>query len=156
LEPFDHSALQRGVEEFLAPVASESRIYFAFDEPAGVYENIFDGHRLLIELPIFVASSRGIHLFPNWYAVAETNYQGAPNCWGRSVEDVLDNARRWAARYAIVYQDTRTELDPKWERAGFRRVASFDWGDWRHMLGGYRLWSTASAPCWWLLETPRG
>jgi hypothetical protein len=152
--PFDHTRLQWGLDEFLSAVPAGNRVLFAFDEPAGVYENIFDGYRSLIELPLFVAATRGVHLFPDWYAVAETNYLGAPNCWGRSVQQVRDLASVWSASHAIVYHDSGDDLDPSWSLAGFRQVARFDWGEWIHELDGIVLWRAAKPPCWRLLAVP--
>ena len=156
LRPFDHTPLYTAMESFLAEVPAGARVYFAFADPAGVYERIFDGYRTLLELPFHVAASHGIHLFPDWYAVAETNHQWAPDCWGRTQQAVLDNAQRWGASHAVVYQDSGTELAPVWNSAGFVELASFDWGQWTEELDGYSLWKAGRPPCWWLLRVPRG
>ena len=103
-------------------------------------------------IPIFIAASRGIHLFPDWYAVAETNYLDAPSCWGRTPESVLDNLRRWNAEYAIVYQDSGISCERMWERAGFTVVGMFDWKDALPALKGIPLWQSETPPCWWLLK----
>jgi hypothetical protein len=153
-QPFDHSRLQTGLETFLGSVPTGSRIYFAFEDPRGVYENLFDGYRNILELPLFIAASRGVHLFPDWYAVTETNYEGAPNCWGRTPESVLDNANRWGAAYAVVYQDSGTNLEDVWIHAGFRETACFDWGDWERELDGHHLWASNLPPRWYLLSIP--
>jgi hypothetical protein len=152
--PYDHEPILSGIEKFLMDVPKGSRIYFAFNDPAGVYERIFDGYRNLLELPLFVAATRDIHLFPDWYAVAETNYQGAPNCWGRTPEKVLENAVSWGARYVVIYQDSATELAAVWNNLGFVEQASFDWGEWSSELQEHNLWSSESPPKWWILEVP--
>jgi hypothetical protein len=152
--PFDHARLQAGLETFLADVPPGSRILFAFPDPMGVYERIFDGYRTLLELPLFVAARRNVHLFPDWHAVAETNYQGAPEFWGRSLEAVVHNARHWQATYVIVYHDSGESLSPAWCDAGFRELASFDWGAWHQDLEGQALWRSARPPCWRLLAVP--
>jgi len=154
LKPFDHSRLQKEFERFFHTVPTGTHVYFAFDDPQGEYEKIFDGYRNLIELPIYVASKRGIHLFPDWYAVAETNYPGAPNCWGRTIESVSDNVKRWKASYVIVYQRSGTTLSTEWEKSGFSVVTCFDWKLWIENLRGQPLWSTEGPPCWWLLKAP--
>jgi hypothetical protein len=152
--PFDHTALQAGMERFLAPVPAGQRVLFAFDDPQDLYENVFDGYRTLIELPLFVAGSRGVLLLPDWYAVAETNYVGAPDCWGRSLAAVRTNTKTWNASHVIVYHDSAEALDPVWASAGFIEVSVFDWGDWLHELEGFALWRSASPPCWRLLTVP--
>jgi hypothetical protein len=152
--PFDHTRLQAGLDEFFSAVPSAARIFMAFDDPKGEYENIFDGYRTLLNLPQFVAASRGVHLFPDWYAVAETNYENAPSCWGRSEQGVLDNSRMWRATHVIVYQDSGADLDHVWANCGLTRLATFDWGQWESELDGVSLWRSACAPCWHLLALP--
>lgn len=153
-EPFDHSRLQEGLARFLEPVPVGARILWAFDDPQDEYERVFDGYRTLLELPQFVAASRGVHLFPDWHAVAETNYQGAPGFWGRSTQSVLDNARLWQATHVIVYQDTASSLDDAWARCGFRALAAFDWREWLGELDELPLWRAEQPPHWYLLEVP--
>ena len=102
--PFDHTHLQAGLAQFIEGVPAGSTILVAFDDPRGEYERIFDGQRTLLDLPQFIAGSRSIHLFPDWHAVAETNFEGGPDFWGRSPQAVLDNSRRWRATHVIVGQ----------------------------------------------------
>ncbi len=152
--PFDHTRMQAALEKFFESVPAAARVFMAFDDPLGEYEKIFDGYRTLLDLPQFVAAGRGVHLFPDWYAVAETNYEGAPNCWGRAVESVLDNARRWQATHVIVYHNSGAELEAGWSMRGFTQLASFDWGEWDRELEGVALWRSTRAPCWRLLAVP--
>jgi hypothetical protein len=152
--PFDHTRLQAGLDAFLRDVPAGSRILFAFSDPKGIYEQIFDGYRTLLELPQLVAASRGVHWFPDWHAVAETNYDGAPDFWGRSVEAVVHNARAWRATHVIVYHDSGESLPQAWAQAGLPELAAFDWADWQHELEGMPLWRSGQPPCWRLLTVP--
>jgi hypothetical protein len=150
--PFDHTELENGVSAFLAAVDPGKRIYFAFEDPKGHYGNIFDGYRVIHELPLQVASKKEVHLFPDWWAVAETNYEGAPQCWGRALQEVEDNCQRWRADYAIIYQDSGSELAAGWTER-FDLISEFDWGNYEHMLRGVRLWARDKpTPKWFLLQ----
>lgn len=131
------------------------RVLFAFEDPGDDYAKIFDGYRLLMELPLLVASEKGVHLMPDWYAVTETNYPDAPSFWGREPWRVRENMARWNADRVIVYQDAGTELDPAWS-SDYKVIATFDWGEWTTVLGSARLWATECAPKWWLLEPKHG
>lgn len=148
--PFDQSRIEKAMRAFLT-VSPDQRVLFAFDDPQDEYERVFDGYRVLLELPLFVAADKGVHLMPDWYAIAETNYAGSPDFWGRSPQEVLTNAQHWGASHVIVYQDTGTALDPAWLR-DFEPVSEFDWGDWTDELRGVALWSTEKPPKWWLLK----
>jgi hypothetical protein len=152
--PFDHSRLMSAMETFLAAVPPGHRVLFAFDDPHGVYEDIFDGFRSLLELPLFVAASRGVHLFPDWHAVAETNHPGAPEFWGREPASALGQATRWKASHLIVYQDAGTPLDTAWHEAGCEPLSCFDWSRWVEELEGLTPWRPRVAPCWHLLRLP--
>ena len=122
--PFDHKILENEVRNFFKIIPKNSKIYFAFNDPKGLYNNIFDGYRTIIELPLYVASKNELHLFPDWWAVAETNYQGSPKCWGRSVKEVIQNCQNWGAEFAIIYQEKST-LDKKWSQH-FDEISIFD------------------------------
>lgn len=152
--PFDHEPLQQAVQAFFAPVPAGRRILFAFEDPNDIYENVFDGYRTLLELPLFVCAERGIHLFPDWHAVAETNYPGSPNFWGRAPDQVRDNVRRWQASHVVVYGDAGEALDEFWAHEGFERLGVFDWAHWAEALGGHALWRSTKPPCWYLLRAP--
>lgn len=152
-EPFFVRPLIDSAERFLHQVSSNSRILFAFDDPKGKYNNIFDGYRYLLELPLYVAACRKIHLFPDWYAVFETNYEGMPNFWGRDVEQVITNVDKWNVDFVIVYQESGAELNPKWEKNGFSKLNVFSWKELEVELKGQRPFQV-SWPDWWLLRVP--
>lgn len=152
--PFDHEPLQKAMQAFFAPVLAGQRILFAFDDPDDVYENVFDGYRTLLELPLFVCAEQEVHLFPDWHAVAETNYPGSPNFWGRAPDKVLENARHWHAGHVVVYADSGVALDDGWARFGFEVMGVFDWSHWGETLRGHALWRSVEPPCWYLLRPP--
>ena len=107
---------------------------------------------MIHELPLQVASSKEVHLFPDWYAVLETNYEGAPECWGRSVDEVIENCDRWQVDFAIIYQEAGTDLDEQWT-TDFHCVSEFDWADYLHLLRGVCLWpNDKPTPKWFLLQ----
>jgi hypothetical protein len=150
--PFDHTFITTKIESFLEPINSGERVYFAFEDPGGRYENIFDGYRLIHELPLYVAACKEVHLFPDWWAVAETNYDGAPQCWGRSPDEVIDSLKHWQTSYAIIYQAAGTELEAIW-RDHFRQLGALDWKDIEPLFNGRHLWpKELDTPKWFLLE----
>jgi hypothetical protein len=151
--PFALTRLRRAMEEFLAPVPAGARVLMAFDDPNGAYEEIFDGQRNLIELPLFVGMRQGVHIMPDWWAVFETNYVGAPEFWGRTVADVRRNLDQWQARFAIVYAAEGMSLDPQWAAAGFAVRSRFAWGEFGDELRDDRMYY-ARRPTWWLLQGP--
>jgi len=153
ISPFNIRPFLEGMEEFLSPVQRGQRVLMAFDDPDGVYEKIFDGQRLLLELPSYVSTTRSIHYMPDWWGVFELNYEGAPDFWGRDVPSVLQNIKQWETDFVVVYQEERgTELDPQWRNAGFRPVSKFAWSDYaEEFQNGF----TGSLPDWWLLKVPK-
>ena len=149
-QPFDTEPLLSAFRNFL-DVKPGSRILFAFDDPNGDYGQIFDGYRVLLEAPLVVAAENSVHLFPDWYAVSQTNYVNAPTFWGRSFSEVGNNVKYWNADYVIVYQDSGTDIEPGW-LSSFRVISEFDWGHWVDGLRGCRIWSADKPiPKWWLL-----
>lgn len=150
--PFDQTELEKAIHNFFEPVSRGESVYCAFEDPSGKYSNIFDGYRVIHELPLQVASKNEIHLFPDWWSVAETNYEGAPQCWGRSLFEVANNCRTWNAKYAMIYQESGSVLEGKWNEL-FELVSEFDWSDYVFFLSGEQLWSKDKpTPKWFLLK----
>ncbi len=152
--PFNTDNLLKKLGIFFAPVKSGDTVYFAFKDPNGQYKNIFDGYRVLHEAPLCIAAEKAFHLLPDWYAVAETNYAGAPLCWGRTVEEVKDNCKRWDAKYAVIYQDSGSVLDANWLK-DFELFDEFDWMDLSYEYGDMKLWPENKLNPKWFLLKPR-
>ena len=144
--PFDHSELMAQVSSFLSPVPDGEKVLFSFNDPDNKYQNIFDGYRVCLELPLFVAGHRGIHLFPDWWAVFEANYDGAPSFWGRSIPEVLDNMTKWRANYAITYLNLSDDaLGNEW-LDHFEIISQLDWNRWLEKFDGFVPWPADTPP----------
>jgi hypothetical protein len=139
------------MNDFLNPVAPDSKVLMAYGNPNASYENVFDGYRHLIELPSYVANNKRFHLFPEWLTVYELNYRGAPEIWGREVVEVKANAKYWKADYVIIYQNDNKEIDAKWEVAGFEVLTYFDWPSHQEDFKQYKK-ITLENLSWWLLK----
>jgi len=151
--PFAISPLIESMEKCFAPVREGERIFMAFDNPNGVYEELFDGYRNLLELPVYVATMRKIHFMPDWWGVFELNYEGAPEIWGRDVESVKGNVRQWRADYAVIYQTGDREIEQKWLDAGFQVFGKVCWAELDPYINGTRPYR-GEPPNWWLLKSP--
>lgn len=150
--PFDHTEIEKALEKFFVSVCKGDSVYFAFSDPKGSYNNCFDGYRHLIEMPLYFASKKDFHLFPDWYAVSQTNYQGAPNCWGRCPEKVSENMEKWRAKFSIIYQESGSDLEKKW-LSHYELLSTFDWKEYDSYFRGFNLWSNETyAPKWFLLK----
>jgi hypothetical protein len=151
-QPFDTEAVLQKLRNLVSEVLPGEVVYCAFGDPNGRYSNIFDGYRIIHESVLCVAAEKGIHAFPDWYAVAETNYEGAPQCWGRSVDAVVTNCAHWDADYALIYQAAGTEIDEKWLHQ-FEVIGSVDWADITPASSDVQLWSAENpTPKWFLLK----
>jgi hypothetical protein len=82
----------------------------------------------------------------------DTNYEGAPSIWGRSVDEVLANTRAWNAQYVIVYEPVDKHLDPRWNDA-FELVSTFSWQPYTSLLRDYSIIPDyVDIPVWYLLK----
>jgi hypothetical protein len=153
LSPFRISTIIAKVETFLSSVEQGQRVLMAFKDPKGEYENIFDGYRRILEVPLYVASKKGIHFMPDWWAVFDTNYEGAPNIWGRNLSEVNENATHWSCDFVVVYQGYGTQLDNQWVDSGYQVMSCMDWSDYIGELRGVVPWKSET-PKWWLLKVP--
>jgi hypothetical protein len=156
LRPFRVQALLDRVELFLAEVQKGSRVLFAFKDPAGIYENVFDGYSVLHELPCYVAARKGLHVFPDWWAVFEANAAEVRPFWGVDPAAVLRHALDYAAEHVVIYTASAEQhIGESWLGLGFVAKASLDWSEMDEDLRGERIW-TGCTPKWWLLAVPAG
>ncbi len=153
LKPFDVRPILHDLDRFLEPVPKNARVLMAFSDPEERYESVLDGYRRLVEPIHYVATQREIHFMPDWWGVFELNYEGAPDFWGREVEEVRENLDKWDADYVIVYQTGRDRLDPKWETAGFRVRSDYSWAKYDADFLPIKPYNR-KPPHWWLLEPP--
>lgn len=150
--PFDHSILEDELEDFLLQVPKNQRVMMAFEDPGRAYENIFDGHRVFMEMSLFVAARKGIHLFPDWHFITENNYENAPDTWGRTMPDVLRKSKEWDSDYVMIYQETGSSLAPQWNES-FESLGQFDWGEYTDLLRGeLPRFGALKPPKWFLLR----
>lgn len=106
----------------------KTRVLFCFDNPEGQYGKIFDGYGPILEAFIYVANKKNIHIFPDWYFVMKYNYPGAPECWGRDVDKVLFNVKRWDVRYIIMYERAGENILSKFSEH-FELISSLSYSD---------------------------
>jgi hypothetical protein len=56
---------------------------------------------------IWAASQRSILIFPNWYAISENNFVGAPEFWGRKYEDLIKNSKDYDCDHIIYHYEKK-------------------------------------------------
>jgi len=157
LKPYCIRQLIECLEKFLVKVNSNEKVLFAFDDPNNTYENIFDGYRVLFEAPLYVATEKRIHMFPDWWAVLDNNYCGAKEFWGRDVMSVNKNVKEYQPDYVIVYQESGSKLCEDFPNNGYTLISELDWNRLANELEFEKPWlDTCSTPKWWLLKVPDG
>lgn len=152
LRPFNVKILLDGMRIFLQVVKSGEKVLFAFKRPTSRH-NIFDGYRVLLEIPLYVASEKEICLFPDWYMIRNNNTENAIEFWGREIEQVIENCAKFHANYVIVYTNEQEMLGIEWQEAGFTIVEKLQWRDYRSAIGEANFFRNG-CPIWWLLKTP--
>lgn len=153
-EPFEVSTLLDDMSAFLSPVEPGKRVLMAFDDPHDVYDNLFDGYRSILEVPLYVAAQRGIHFMPDWWAIFELNQKGAPDFWGRDVASVSKNIAYWKADFVVIYQETGTPLAGEWVQNGFQEIGILSWAKYGREFRGMPPFQ-GETPDWFLLSLPK-
>lgn len=141
----------QGMQAFLAPVNAGEKVLFAFSDPGGIYEAIFDGYRWLVEVPAYIATQRKFLFLPAWWTVFEAMDQKSPEFWGRSVEEVKRNAVNLGMDYVIVYQEEDEQLDAQWKAGGLRLLRTFSWKEHADLLNREKV-LLKDPPVWFLLQ----
>ncbi len=143
--------IMQGMEAFLSPVNSGEKVLFAFDNPKGIYENLFDDYRWLLEVPAYIATKRKFLFLPTWWTVFEAMAQKSPEFWGRSVEDVQRHSADLKMDYVIIYQEENEELESKWAANGFQLLRKFSWKEHTDLLDQEKV-LLKEPPVWFLLQ----
>jgi len=151
LAPINIQPIMAKFTNLFSSVAPEKKIFMAFLNPGNEYVKVFDGLRFHIEFPLYVASQKKILLFPDWMAVSQNNFVGAPNFWGKEPHEVEKNLIDWNADYAMIYQNGLTELEQKWNVAGFKVISHCTWksDEIKPMDGSWFPYMDLS---WWLIQ----
>jgi hypothetical protein len=150
LYPFPIKPFLTKMEDFLKPIQKQQKIILAFYNPQNQYNNIFDGLKTLVEPLRYVATQKEITLIPTQEAIIGLNYEGAPDCWGREINEVSKNAIQWKANYVLIYQEESTILEKKWIEAGFQVIKEMDWKSFEELNAELLF----PKPKWWLLKIP--
>lgn len=150
--PFDQERFVSELDDLIKDVKPGDKIMCAFPDPGGKYKNLFNGYRIIHEVTLNAAARRNIHCMPDWWAVSETNYLGAPEIWGDTPTKLLANCRYWKCSYAILYNDQIRSDDLDWLEY-FDILNSYDWTDDNIGSADHRLWpSEVQAPVITLLK----
>jgi hypothetical protein len=150
--PFRIRDYTEQTDTFLSPVDPGSRVMVAFDNPEGRYFQVFDGFRHILETLLYSGSKHGIHVIPDWYFVADTNAEDASDCWGRGIDKVRENQKKWCADYVVVYQLDEPDLESKWREAGYDLVSELDWAPFAGELSPHYWFDKTVSLKWFLLK----
>ena len=104
------------VREFLNGINSGEKVLFQFDNPNGSYNKIFDGYRNFYELLLYCGNTQGLHIFPDWYFIQETNTPDGLEVWGRKVSDVFSSREKIPFSYFIAYETQTNPLPDEFHK----------------------------------------
>ena len=104
------------VGEFLNGINKGEKVLFQFDNPNGSYNKIFDGYRNFYELLLYCGNTQGLHIFPDWYFILETNTPDGLEVWGRKVSDVFSSREKIAFSYFIAYETQSNPLPDEFHK----------------------------------------
>jgi len=103
VQPFSHDVILNRFRRVFARMPPVGTTLMIFRDPEGIYENVFDGFRRLIETPILVGMEFDRRVFPDWYFIAETNQEGAPDVWCQTWDQVKSKVKEYNADSVIVF-----------------------------------------------------
>lgn len=148
LQTLNSKKLYNAFDKFFERVPKDNRVFIAFDDPGRDYEKVFNGMRVLIELPHFVATRREIHLFPEWWSVFELNYPESESVWANSVSELNKMCEKWNANYYIV--NSKSQVYNEMDNIEEDCIAKLNWADYEELVQDKRLQKT-NLPKWYLM-----
>ena len=151
-KPISATPFLKAFESFFKPIQENSKVFLCFTDPQNKYENLFDKQRYLLDYPLYCATIRNIHLFPEYTTVCDSNFPNSPNIWADNPKDTQVLLEEYKTSYCIVSQSTESELSVKWSKAGFSVVNIFDWGTFLNENKIDRSLWWFGMPKWFLLK----
>ncbi len=127
VQPFHVQPVLDAMARFLAPAQTGERVLFALTDPGDIVERVYLGIYPLQEVPFLVADEKGVTVFPDFWAVFDLNYEGAPRPWGTDPASVRANLAVFPSQWVLVTQAPGTALAPEWEAAGFTPERHLAW-----------------------------
>ncbi len=133
---FDIGPIYEGLKNFLSPIPKNNRFYVAYDNPNDVYEDLFLNYPKvqLNEAVSYIATQEEIHYFSDFWTIFTTNYEGAPDLWGRDKVSIQKNSNDWNIDYVAILQNENEEFDSK-SIDYMDYIHSFDWRDYSQIFG---------------------
>lgn len=126
-EPFFITPLLEASRDFLGTVPNGKKILLCFFDPGVEYSKVFLGGRPLMELFIYESNKRSIHFFPDFYALAELNYHGAPNLWIKNYKDVQGLKKQWNADLVVLMTPEEKSVSELESESGYSQMAEINW-----------------------------
>ncbi len=125
-EPFFIQPLVDEMDTFLQAISKKDRVLFSFENPNGNYGDVFNGQRVNLELALYTASEKEIHLFPDLYLVFQDNTtDDLPNFWGRDLISIGQIVKEWDCQYVLYYSKDKSE--EIFYDKNYRIVSSLNW-----------------------------
>lgn len=142
-------ALKALIDQFLASVPINSRIWLAYNNPQNAYSSLFDGYRILLDPLQYAAHLRNIVILPDWYFIFQRNKQDSKDdWWGRDVKKVEGMLKKYSAEYVVLYTEEH-RLENEWNLSGFSVISNLSWSD---IISDCQIAYEGKLPYWWLLK----
>ena len=95
LRPFNVKLIIDSINKFISKVNKGATVLMAFSNPKGVYNDLFDGYRFLIDYLVYCGDMKAVHVLPDFSTIYETNYPDSLEFWGRNLSDVKKTWNFW-------------------------------------------------------------
>lgn len=150
LKPFNIDPIIEEIGIFLRKVPENRKILICYEDPKGNYLDIFDGYKIINEALFYAASKKGIHVFPDEYAVFEDNIHKNIFLWGRDDDSIKRNIKFWKADYVIIYDTEKNPINI--DKFGYEIISKFNWNKFAENFKDTSPYGFLDHPRWYLCK----
>jgi len=155
LKPIKLEKLFDELNAFILLLKPDSKILVLYKNPNNIYENIFDGKRILVEPLSYISNLNNIRVLPDWWAVfdsAEKNKK--KSFWISNPTEIKNLLKKLGFSYFIAFHEDHIRYI-KNEKKSFRILKSFKWSRFLNDRPSNLLYQDLSNTTWYLCEVKK-
>ena len=152
LKPIRLDSIFENLNNFISFLKPNSKILVLYKNPNNIYENIFDGKRILVEPLSYISNLNNIYTLPDWWAVFDSAEKTKNNSfWVSNPADIKNILKKMGFSYFIAFHQSHIRYIRN-NRNSFKILKTFKWSRFLNEGTKDQLYQDLSSTTWYICE----